>query len=296
MTGYVYRGVALSEANEQEFGEGKILGHETNIYRGRLDTDNPQATVVRGTPLEELPWWDDGGRVEDPILEEEQGVTGGLASNIGTAIGFSGGIPLVLYLKEGGLNGTASKVRYDLNWFDGAEGALSWVYGKSVNGEIRTEDEGLIGLTTMAESGPQVWVWGEDELSTSAMTYEDEREALVFDDHIDIEPALDTVATFLEDQRGPKQALDAFEGYTAVPSVYDGEDITEWSQRKATETFYREVKQAADHPLDDYWVVVLNATVHSASREVEGEYLEYAYDGDRFVEDAADLPPHLLGG
>lgn len=296
MVRYLYRGTSLSKANEEEFYDGRIDGFTANIYRGRLDTESPNATQPRGVSLQSLPWWTDGGRVEDPILREEQGVTGGLTNVIGTAIGFSTGVPLVIYLKESSLNGTGHRVRYGYDWFDANPGALAWVYGESVDGEVRTEREGLIGLTTMGEGGPKVWVWGDRDLDSSTKTYEDEREVLVMEDHIDITGAIESVVVMLEGRRTPTQALAAFDGYHAGFGDADETDTSRWAEERVFSTLHDEVQREAAMALNDLWILDLRTQMMGSFREIPPDTVDAAYDGETVYDGPDAIPGYLLGG
>lgn len=291
----IYRGLTLDEANESEFPDRVIRGAEYDIYYGRLEGQKPDATIARLTPVEELSWWDDGGRVDDPILRKTQGITGGMTHTIGTAIGFSGDIPIVLCLDESALNGSAMPVDYRRSWFDSVEGALAWVQGGQISGEVRTEDEGLIGLTTDTEFGPAVWEWGRDRVRATSMQYYGEHESIVRSSSVDIEGALMDVVTYLESQRSPKQVLSLFEKYTASPRYEDGIDISEWSDEEIMRALYQSIRDRANDPLENYWLVVLDSVIMDDVWQIPRDTFVRAYDGSSFYTDPDDIPPHLLG-
>lgn len=294
MARYYYRGTSLSSAVEEELGDGRIDGFEANIYRGELDMHDPQATVTRGTPVEDIQWFTPEGE-DRGYLTETQGVTGGLTNLLGAAIGFASGVPLVLYLRRSALNGTAATVRYGLDWFDGHEGALAWVYGRAVDGEIRTPTEGLMGLTTMTESGPEVWEWGHRQLDATAMTYDDEHEAVVFADHIDIADACESVAITLEGRRSPAQALATFDGYHAGYGADRETDISRWSDEELLATLHREVRAAVPQPINDLWTLNLSTHVMESVRAVPEEAFDFAYSDGQFLRDYDAVPDYLLG-
>lgn len=293
MTSYLYRGTSLSAANEEEFGDGRIHGFEANIYRGEFQPEGLHSTIARGTPLDDLPW-----RRPDPdmtpYLEEDQGVTGGLTNVIGTAIGFSTGIPLVLYLRESSLNGGGRPIRYGYEWFNATPGALAWVYGTSVSGEIRGVNEGLLGLTTMTESGPQVWEWGKRDLDGAGMAYEDEREVLVMDDDIRVAGSMESVALMLEGRRTPTQALATFDGYHAGFGD-DGVDTSRWPARQVLETVYDEMHAKAEVSLPDLWIVNLSTSIMGSMPRIPEEAFDFAYNGRAVIEDYDAVPDHILG-
>lgn len=296
MSGYLYRGTSLSSANSEEFGTGRIEGTTATIYKGRLDAENPHSTVARGTPLEEVPWWRPEPDYEGRLwLEEQQGVTGGLTDAIGAAISFASGIPIVLYFSTDGLNGRDAPVQYTRDWFDGFPGALSWVYGQSVSGEIHAQEEGLIGLTTETEDGPQVWVWGDRDIESAARQYQDEREALVFADHIEVERALEAVGIWLEGRLGPKNVLAEFDGYHTGYGGDDEVDISEWPDARVVRHLHEEVRAAAAMDLPPLATVDLNTTVMENVYEVTGEQVDVAYTEESGPVAAHELRPFLLG-
>jgi len=293
MTDYLYRGTSLTAANNEEFANGRIEGYEVNIYRGRLDMFDPQETVARGTSIKDVQWWKPKGE-DRGYLKETQGVTGGLSDIIGTAIGFSSGVPLVLYLNRRALNGTGAKIRYGYDWFDHYEGALAWVYGRSVSGEIRTMDNGLMGLTTETPQGPQVWEWGHRDLNGAAMAYEDEQEVLVMDDHIDIAGACESVALILEGRRTPTQALATFDGYHAGFGG-DGEDTSRWRTERVLDTLHHEIQQNSAMRIDDLWTINLTTAMLEKANVVPRNSFDFAYNGTRVIENYDAVPSYLMG-
>lgn len=294
MSSYVYRGVSMKAALDQELGPGVIEGHTSTIRKGKLDVENPQATVARGTPVDELNWWMPEGE-DRPFLVEKQGVTGGLTHVLGTAISFSNPpVPLVFYLKESRLNGTAARVRYAYDWFDSYPAALDWVYGQSVSGEVRTLDEGLMALTTETANGPEIWEWGHDQLGGSAMAYEDERELLVFADHIDVAPCCDGVAIVFEGTRNPTTSLASFEGYHAGYET-EGVDVSLWSRERRLDALHAKVREASNQPISNLWTINLSTTLMSKLHEIPESAFDYAYDGQRVIEDYDEVPDWLLG-
>ena len=293
MPDYYYRGTSLSSAITGELGSGRIDGYTANIYRGDLDTVTPQATVARETPVDQLPWWTPKGE-DRPYLTETQGITGGLTQLIGTAVGFSTGVPVVLYLRESGLNGTPTPVRYGYDYFDSIEGAAQWVYGESVTGEVRTVEDGLIGLTTTTADGPVIWEWGQRDLNESLRVYEDEREALVLADHIDIAPACAAVAIVLEGRRTPAQALATFDGYHAGFGS-DGTDISRWSETEQLEQLHEEVQSAVPATIPDLWTINLTSTIPGRVNDLQFRAFDYAYQPGRGRLNHGETPDHLLG-
>lgn len=294
MTEYYYRGVSLADANKDEFNDGRIEGYVYDIYKGRLDMDNPQSTVARGTKVEDIQWWMPEGHEGDVFLTEERGVTGGLTDVIGTAISFTGPpVPIVMYLRKDGLNGKASPVQYRYDWFDNFPGGLAWVYGETIDGEVRAMEEGLMALAVDAEGGPEVWVWGHDDLHGEGMVYTDEREVLVADDHIDIASALETVVVMLDGRWNVNNVLSVFDGYHS--GYGEGRDVREMPTAEALDALHGEVRGASNMPLPDLWTINLGTQIKGKVREVPPDALEYAYDGSSMYTDASEVPGYLLG-
>lgn len=284
----------MKAALDEELGRGVVSGHTSTEYRGELDMHNPDATVARGTPVDEIQWWLPDPDAQ-PYMTKEHGVTGGLTSTLGAAIRFSNPpIPMVFYLKERGLNGTPTPINYSYDWFDSHPGGLDWVYGESVSGEVRTLSEGLMGLTTETETGPEVWEWGRDDLQRTAMTYEDESELLVFSDHIDISPCCDGVAIILQGTRNPQTAIAGFDGYHAGFGS-DGQDVSRWSDERILETIHAKVREESAQPIDTLWTINLTSTLMESMREIPPEIFDYAYDGSRMIEEYDEVPQWLLG-
>lgn len=291
----LYRGTSLTAANAAEFGIGKTTGFEANIYSGRLDTETPNAHRPRGMPIDELPWWTPDETVEKGYLTETQGVVGGITPNLGTAIQFSEGIPIVLYLDESAAS--PARVSYNYQWFDSMPGALAWVAGGQVDGEIRTHDEGLVGLSTTGENDqPLVHSWSQDDMQSKSVQYVDEREWLVFDESVDVSGAIEAVATVIESSRGPKSVLAGMDGYHAGYRDYpDKVDVSEYSDREALLQIHTEISDQFATPIDNYWVVLLSSRLLEGFESVPADTFEVACDGQRCVTEVSDLPGYLLG-
>ncbi len=294
MPNYLYRGTTLNAANEAEFANQRIEGFTAEIYRGIVPDEQVHKTVPKGTPVDELPWEDPSGNPGEP-LATEQGVTGGLSDVIGTGIGFaSGAVPLVFYLHERSLNGTGTRVRYTYDFFSSMPGALAWVYGGIAKGEIHTESEGLLGITSHDEGTPVVWEWGHDDIRRKTMQYEEENEVLVFEDHIDISGAVESTAIVLEGRRDPAAALGAFDGYHAGFGD-EGESVARWSDEEIATALHREVRESAEAPLSDLWTLNLNSSMQEKLNVIPRDDFEWAFDGDRIIEDYDAVPQHLMG-
>lgn len=298
MTNYLYRGTSLSQANEEEFADQRIDGDTSTLYKGRLDMHNPHATVPRETPVQDIDWYrPDGVDPEDAYLTDQQGVTGGVTGTIGTAIQFTDGIPIVLYLRESALNGTGVGVRYNYDFFDAHPGALAWVYGRSVSGEVHAEDEGLIGLTTQTAGGPAVWEWGRVNLNQEAAVYEDEREVLVFEDSIDIAGACAAVAITLEGRRTAKQALATFEGYHASPFA----DASDGNVNRMRDSDVLPALHSAFHgesamQIDNLVTINLSKSIMGRLHQIPEGAFEWAYTDTSGFVGYDEVAPFLLGG
>lgn len=286
----LYRGVSLTKALSVELATGIVSGHTVSLYKGRLDTPNPNAHVSRGTPVEELAWWKpEGMEDEDGYFTETQGVTGGFTHTVGAAIGFG---PIVMYFDRLGSGG---RINYNYRYFDATPGALAWVYGDNIEGEVRDQEHGLIGLTSMGDSGPVVWRWGEDELRRDAMQYQDEREALVWDDEVDISRTLSTVAIVLEGRRTPTQMLANFDGYHAGYAD-EGENTARWSTEKTLATLHDEFRSRAGVDIPELWTINLNSTLMEKFARVPESAFDFAYDGEAIYDEYDAVPTRLLGG
>lgn len=297
MARYIYRGTSLSAAAEQELGEGYIEGFEYDVYTGILDKNDVDSTEPRGTLVEDLPWADPEGNPGEP-LRQTQGVTGGMSNRLGTAIGFSGGVPIVLYLAEGRLNGQTVQVRYNYGWFETYEGALPWVEGSPVTGEIRDQEAGLVGIFTDNDGERRVWKWGTDELQQSVWAYDDEREYLVFTDRVDISPALTGVVVWLEGGRTVTQALSALSGYHGGFGGFDAGDATDvssWSDEKKYRTLHEEVQKRSNHRIGNLYTVLHGQHVMNSVSTIPSDGFVEAYDGDRIIEDQSELPRWVFG-
>jgi hypothetical protein len=289
---YLYRGVTLEQALVNEFGKGEISGVESMVYSGRLTEDSDSIHAARGTPLEELPWWVPEGSEDKGYHGEATSVTGGVTDRIGTAYNFSGGIPLVLFLDERSIS--AAQIRYDIRSFDGMEGVFPWVYGESVNGEIRDMEEGLVGLTTMTETGPAVWRWGRETLKRDAMQYEDERELIALSDGIPVEGPLEDVVIPAQGRQGPNRLLADFDGYYSGYRDQDATDVSQFSTEEAAARLRDEVAATLPDWAPDVWVVGLEKSMLEHFWEIHEETFGWAYDGERMY-DYSTVPDRFVG-
>lgn len=298
MTDTLYRGTSLSSAVEAELDTGKIEGFTHNIYEGELDMHDPQSTVARQTPVSELQWWTPEGfdaDERDPYMTKTQPVTGGVTNRIGTAIGFSGGVPIVFYLQEGSLKPNPTPVRYGYDWFDSYRGGLAWVMGKNITGEVRGANEGLIALTTSTADGPKVWHWGKHELERRTRDHDDERELLARSEAIDISDACKGVAIMLEGRRTPTQALATFDGYHAGFGDETEINTGRWKETRVLETLHEEVRQKAKMPVPNLYTVNLTTQMLGSYREVPAEGYDYAYTEAEGRMDYEETPSFILG-
>jgi hypothetical protein len=291
---YYYRGTSLSAANAEEFANGRIEGTETTVYAGELLDDWRQYGVTAGHSLEDVPWWSPEGE-DRQYLQSDVGVTGGLTTSIGTAIGFSNGIPTVLYVNERKLNGRDSPVRYGKDYFDSMKGALGWVTGASVSGEIHDRTDGVVGLTTETEEGTVVKYWGTREMANRARQHQDEFEALVFEDHIDIVDAMDSVGLWMEGAVGPRNVLNSFDGYSTYSEGGDDVDFSEWLLSDILDALYREYRRRAATDIEDLWLFNLDTTLMGSYTEVPVGDVAWAYDGSVLYQDMDRVPDYLLG-
>jgi hypothetical protein len=293
VSNYVYRGSSFKKLQGQEFSTGEIEGHTASIFRGRLDTETPHATVPRGTPVEDLPWWVPEGIEDKGYVVEEKGVTGGLTRTLGTAINFG---PVVLFLNQRDMRHTPVQVSYNYGFFDGYEGALSWVKGGNVGGEIHTEEEGLIGLVTETETGWTVTDWGKNQMEVLSMRHTDERELLAAQDSISVDRSLESVGMYLQSRRSVTRMLADQPGYHSGTRRGDGIDASAMDESEAARRLHELIQGRANRHLPDFWLVVLNSKMMEHFHEVPEGTFEYATDGTSIVADRARVPGHLLNG
>lgn len=294
MSDYLYRGTSLTGENQSVYEDGIREGITANIYKGELDTEYPQQTQPRDLPIEELPWWKPEGEHRG-YFTEQTGVTGGLTHTLGTAIGFSTGIKTVLYLRERDLNGTGITVRYGYDFLDSVEGAATYIFGDSIDGEIRTINDGLIGLTTMGDQGPKLWYWGKDDINSRVMGWQDEREVLVLDDHADLGRALESVAIFGENQVTANRLLANMDGYYSGYGSDGGIDVSGLDHRQAARHLHDAYQSEAKRDLADLWYIYLDKTILGDFGHIPEDTFGFAFDGDEFYEERSSVPAHLLG-
>jgi len=284
----LFRGLALSTALSNELSTGAVNGQTVSLYKGRLDHPSAEATITRGEPLEQVPWWVPEGMEDEPgHLTETVGMTGGFTPTIGSALAFG---PVILFLD--GVSG--SRVRYSYRYFNNTPGALAWVYGDNIEGEIRAEDEGLVGLTSMGSGGPVVWRWGRDDLERDAMTYEDEDEVLVPTAKVDIGRSLETVMLVLEARRTPASMLATFEEYSA--GFGSGEDVSRWSTGEVLGTLHEEIERRSAVDIPEMWTLNLSTTCLEKMGRIQPDGFDYAYDGEIIYDEHSAVPDRLLGG
>jgi hypothetical protein len=298
MSRWLYRGTSLNDAREKELATGKKDGYTFSIHRGRLDMHDPQATVPAGTPLEEIEWWRPEGE-DRGYLTDQQGVTGGFTSTLGSAVGFaSGDVPLVFYFQSGGFNGTDMPVRYKYDFFDSFPGVAAWVEGVgrgTATGEVHAEEEGLMALTVGDEEGhPQLdRYWGHEDMRGLARRHEGESEVVVMDSEADVERAVQTVAIFLEGLHEPGRALASFDGYSA--GYDEGEDVGRMGDEELLSNLHTEVRAASNIDIPDLWTVSVDTRVMDDVPNVAPGQVDIAYDGATVYEDGDAIPQHLLG-
>jgi len=290
MSNILYRGTSLSGAIKEELGPGVVYGDTFDIFEGRLQDGEASKTVAKQTPVDELNWWTPEGFDGTPYMTDTQSVTGGFSRLIGTAIGFSNGVPIVLYLDESNISASLTPIRYNLGFFDHYDGSFAWVAEE--DGEVRDEDGGVVGLTTDSASGPVIWDWGTS-LERSARQYEEESELIASTEQVDVSGAIKSVAIMLEGRRTPSQALATFPGYHAGFGD-SGENIGRWSEVEVLEELHRKVKERAQMPNLDLVTVNLTTNVMEKVSYLDDTGFDYAYiDGERKPHD--ETPEYLLG-
>jgi hypothetical protein len=276
MSNYMYRGGSLSGFNDSEFVTGEIKGREFTIYKGEIR--DPPAEVPKGTPVDQLPWWSPEGFEDEPYFTETAGVTGGVTYNIGTAINFGSGLPMVLFLNES--NFSCSRVSYGYDFADSVPGAAAWVLGDFTEGEVRTPEHGLLGIVESGESGPQIGDWGKRAITTGLQGFVEERECLVHSSSINVDRSLDHVVSYVTP--------------SAIPRYVRGTSVNDSPRDVVPELWGSIVADAVRDIADEFWVAALNTTLLEQVREIAPRAIDFAYDGER-VYDSGEVPEFILG-
>lgn len=278
---HLYRGASLSQFNEQEFRTGEIAGGTYTVYRGTQPREGGMPSVQPGTPLEDVPSWTPEGE-DRKWMVEEVGITGGITDNIGTAVVFGGGVPMLLYLDESRTN--AMRLQYTRRDFDGIPGGLPHV--NEEDGEIRyftpENEERLVGLVRDAPAGPEVHRFGYDEMEMEAMQHGREHEWVHQDTSLDISRALDGTATFIQ-RRGLDSLLSAL--------GFEQEGLTDAQIMRIA---HSAIIKEANMDITPYWLVLLDSVMLEQFAEFEEDWIDMAYDGE-MIRAPDEVPPWVRG-
>lgn len=279
---HLYRGASLSQFNQQEFATGEIAGGTYTVYRGTQPREGGMPSVQPGTPIEDVPSWSPEGE-DRKWMVDKVGVTGGLTGNIGTAVTFGGGVPMLLYLDES--RTSASRLQYTRRDFNTMPGALPHV--TEDDGEIRyfddNHEEQLVGLLREEPSGMEVHRFGIDAMERESQQYNREGEWVHRSESLDISRALDGTATFIQ-RRQLGSMLDAL-----------GFEEADMSEAEMMRVAHSAVISDAQMDITPYWLVLLDSQMLEQFPVFEEEWIDRAYDGDR-VRSADEVPAWVRGG
>jgi hypothetical protein len=292
----VYRGGDLVKAARQELKDGRLRSSPVEVYSGLLEMSDVSQTIPRTTALGDLPWSDRAGG-ETPYTTDRYPVVGGISSSITTAIGFSRGVPVLVYLDKASLPDTVTEVTYDLRYFNSVPGSLGWVVGDLIDGEIRDVERGLVGLSLNTENGPAVWEWGPGDLRYNASLYGEEQELIALTESLDISRAIKGIALVLEGRRTARGVLDSQRGIFYGNSQAGPSHTARMSLDTALDTLYSGMERLVNIATPEMWIVSLTRGGIQKGREsLPTGAFEYAYNGSRRYDDVADIPQYLLGG
>lgn len=293
MGDYYYRGTSLTAASEQELATGEVSGFTTTLYKGEFRSQYPDAAVARETPVRDLPWWTPEGHEGTGYITETQPVTGGLTNTLGTAVGFARGIPLVFYIDQSAVRG--GPVQYRKDYFDAQPGALAWVYGDNISGEVRSPQGDLYGLVSETSTGPVVWRWGVDQLRTDARQYQDEREVIALTDAISLPRTASAVALVFEGPRTPQTVLANLDGYHAGWGDEDEVDVTRWSDEEVLAELHAIVRNSGEYVPPRIYSVGLGVRLMEKFANIPLDGVSFTYDGQELVDGPDGVPEWVFG-
>lgn len=248
MHGRLYRGTSLTKAKQEEFADGTVHGEAFDVVSGFMDPDDIDRDYS-GQYVSELPW--EVGPEFDTVH-----VVGGISERLGAAYNFAtGAVPVVFHLDAAEIADLA-RVGYSYQWFDSFEGGMPWYDGQRT-GELRINGDLQGLLARNPDDDTQAIAYYGDDLVSRAQDYSDELEMLTHGERVDIGDAIDMAVTYV---RRPIAAVSAIEGYSRVASrlAEDRGDtiVGDWSDERALEVLYDELRSTAPSWMDVYAVNV----------------------------------------